>query len=168
MIPGLLTTNAFPGLTFLNPVAIATPPGETNRLFIVEKHGRIVVITNLAKPARTIFMDISARVSVVASGESADLNNEEGLVGIAFHPGYASNRLFYVFYTGPATNGGTGLHDILAQYQASASNPNQGDPNSEVRLIAQIDPASNHNGGQLQFGPDGYLYVGLGDGGTGN
>src|SRR5436190_5844476 len=88
---GFTTTNAFPGLNLNTPFAITTPPGETNRLFIVEKAGRIVVITNFANPTRTVFMDITDRVLSDA--------NEQGLLGLAFHPGYASNRTIYVFYT---------------------------------------------------------------------
>ena len=93
-------TNAFPGLTFTNPVGIASAPEETNRLFIVERKGRIVVITNLAAPNRAIFMDISSRVT---SATDTTVGGEEGLLGLAFHPGYATNGFFYVFYTGPAT-----------------------------------------------------------------
>jgi glucose/arabinose dehydrogenase len=160
---GYVPTNAFPSLVFSNPVCLVTPPGETNRLFIVEKHGRIVVITNLTAPTRTIFMDLSSRVSVVNTSESADLNNEEGMLSMTFDPGYATNRYFYVFYMGPATNGTSGLHDILSRFQTFASNPNQGDTNSETQLIVQYDRASNHNGGDTHFGPDGYFYVSVGD-----
>ena len=165
---GYVWSNAFPGLVFSNPVCLTTPPGETNRLFVVEKHGRIVVITNLASPTRTLFMDISARVTVGNVSESADVNGEQGLLGLAFHPGYISNRWFYVFYTGPATNGTSGLHDILSRFEISAGNTNQGDATSEVRLIAQYDQAVNHNAGDIHFGPDGYLYVPLGDEGGGD
>ena len=137
---GYLPTNAFPSLVFSNPVCITSPPGETNRLFVVEKHGRIVAITNLANPTRTIFMDLSSRVSVVNTSESADLNNEEGMLSMVFDPGYATNRYFYVFYMGPATNGTSGLHDILSRFQTSATDPDQGDANSETRLIVAIRP----------------------------
>src|SRR5712675_68143 len=106
---GYVPTNAFTSLAFSNPSCITSPPGETNRLFILEKHGRIIVITNLANPTRTIFMDLSGSVSVVNSSESGDFSGEEGLLGMAFHPEYATNRLFYLFYTGQATNGTTGL-----------------------------------------------------------
>src|SRR5215469_4990324 len=99
---GYVPTNAFPALVFSNPMCIASAPGETNRLFIVEKHGRIVVITNLMVPTRTIFMDISSRVSVGSSSESADVNSEEGMLSMAFDPGYVTNRYFYVFYMGQA------------------------------------------------------------------
>jgi glucose/arabinose dehydrogenase len=166
-----IPTNAFPSLVFSNPVCITPPPGETNRLFIVEKHGRIIVITNLANPTRTVFMDISGRVSVDTSSESGDVSGEEGLLGLAFHPGFSTNGYFYVFYTGQATNGsGTmQLHDILSRFQVSSTNANQGDTNSEIRFIAQYDLANNHNAGDLHFGADGYLYVSLGDeGGAGD
>ncbi|MBI4325934.1 MAG: PQQ-dependent sugar dehydrogenase [Chloroflexi bacterium] len=160
---GYTTERAFGTLTFANPVAIATPPGETNRLFVVEQGGRIAVITNLASPNRTVFLDISSRIS---GGVPSD---ERGLLGLAFHPAYASNRFFYVFYTGSATTAaGTGLHDKLARFQTSPSDPNLGQADSEQVLIAQFDQANNHNGGDLHFGPDGYLYVALGDEGGGN
>ena len=94
---GYLLTNAFPALTFTNPLCFASPPGETNRLFILERKGRIVVITNLAAPSRSIFMDISG---VVTNDADTSVGGEEGLLGMAFHPGYATNGFFYVFYTG--------------------------------------------------------------------
>src|SRR5260221_710027 len=71
---GYVPTNAFPSLVFSNPTCIVSPPGETNRLFILEKHGRIVVITNLAIPTRTIFMDLAGKVSVVTASESGDFS----------------------------------------------------------------------------------------------
>jgi glucose/arabinose dehydrogenase len=163
---GYIPTNAFPTLLFSNPVCIASPPGETNRLFILEKHGRIIVITNLAAPTRTIFMDVSARVTPVSAGESADAGNEQGLLGLAFHPDYTTNGYFYIFYSGSATNGTSGLHEILSRFKVLSSDINRGDPNSETQLIVQYDRASNHNGGDLHFGPDGYLYVSLGDEGN--
>ncbi len=165
---GYISTNAFPSITFTNPTCIVSPPGETNRLFVLEKHGRIVVITNLLAPTRTIFMDVSARVRVSNASESADISGEEGLLGMVFHPGYATNGFFYLFYTGNLTSSaGTGRHDVLSRFQVSSGNPNQGDPNSEVRFITQWDEANNHNAGDIHFGPDGYLYVSLGDEGGG-
>src|SRR5262245_43477327 len=158
---GFTSTTALGGLGFLNPTVIASPPGETNRLFIAEKTGRIVVITNLAAPTRTIFMDISSNV---ISAPEAIYYDENGLLGLAFHPGYATNGYFYVFYTGIATTpAGTGTNDILSRFRVSGSNANQGDVASEVRMIVQFDDDENHNGGDLHFGPEGYLYVGLGD-----
>jgi glucose/arabinose dehydrogenase len=166
---GYIPTNAFPGLVFTNPTCIVSPPGETNRLFIVEKKGRIVVITNLASPTRTIFMDISSSSSVISASDTT-VGGEEGLLGLAFHPGYAVNGFFYVFYTGTATTsaGSNTRHDILSRFQVSASNPNQGNAASEIRYLLQYDEANNHNAGDLHFGPDGYLYVALGDEGGSN
>lgn len=162
---GFMATNAFPGLVFTNPVCLTSPPGETNRLFIVEKRGRIVVITNLASPTKTLFLNITDRVSTPDG-----IASEEGLLGLAFHPGYQTNRFFYVFYTGTDNTGvgGNTTHDILSRFTASDTNPNQGLPASEVKLLRQRDEASNHNGGDLHFGPDGYLYVSLGDEGGAN
>jgi len=165
---GYIPTNAFTSLVFSNPTCITSPPGETNRLFILEKHGRIVVITNLANPTRTIFMDLSGKVRVGSHPENLDVNGEEGLLGLAFHPHYANptNRFFYIFYT--ATNG-TGRDDILARFQTTATNANVALTNSEIRYLVQFDQADNHNAGDLHFGADGYLYVALGDeGGRGD
>jgi uncharacterized repeat protein (TIGR03806 family) len=164
---GYTYTNAFPGLAFINPVGIAAPLGETNRLFVIEKRGRIVVITNLAAPTRAIFLDMTDRVSVGNTPNS--VSDEEGLLGIAFHPGYATNGYFFTFYTpNTTTPAGSGRHNMLARYQVSANNPNAADPASHVAFLQQPDSYSNHNGGDLHFGPDGYLYVSLGDEGSGD
>lgn len=113
-----ITQNAFPTLAFTNPVCITSPPGETNRLFIVEKKGRVIVITNLALPSRSIFMDISSSSQVISAGDTT-VGGEEGLLGMAFHPGYATNGYFYLFYTGTATTGaGSGRHDILSRFRS--------------------------------------------------
>lgn len=159
-----VVAEAFGTLSFPAPVALVTPAGETNRLFVLEQSGMISVVTNLANPNRTVFLDISARVMPPGTGAA-----EQGLLGLAFHPQYASNGFFYVFYTGTDnTTGISGRHDILSRFQVSTNNPNQADPNSEMKLIHQYDEASNHNGGDLHFGPDGYLYASLGDEGGGN
>ncbi|MFM1768991.1 MAG: hypothetical protein RJA22_1520 [Verrucomicrobiota bacterium] len=157
---GYTFSNAFGALSFVNPIALRTPPGETNRLFVVEQAGVIAVITNLAAPTRTVFLN---KTGTLLSG------GEEGLLGLAFHPGHATNRQFYIFYTVTATSAaGTGRHNRLSRLQASAANPDAADPATEVILFEQFDEASNHNGGDLHFGPDGYLYVSLGDEGGGN
>jgi uncharacterized repeat protein (TIGR03806 family) len=159
---GYATTNAYPNLTqtFRQPVAIAAPPQETNRLFVVEKTGRIFVLTPLPTPARSVFLDLSAKV--LAGGE-------QGLLALAFHPGYATNRYFYVFYTlQTQTAVANGRHDRLSRFQVSATNPNEALANSEQVILTQADDYENHNGGDLHFGPDGYLYLSLGDEGGQN
>lgn len=156
------TEAAFPGITFNQPLGFATPPNETDRLFVLEKPGRIQVITGLGgTPAKQLFLDLTGRV--VADGEG-------GVLGLAFHPNFANNRFFYVFYTTNATTGaGTGLHNRLSRFTALAAPATNADIlATEVPLISQYDEASNHNGGDLHFGPDNYLYVALGDEGGSN
>ena len=154
---------AFGALSFTDPITLATPPGERNRLFVLEQAGRIAVITNLASPNRTVFLDISSRIQGGGGGD------ERGLLGMAFHPGYATNGYFFVYYsTTTTTTAGTGLHEQLSRFQVSGSDPNQAAPESEVPLLVMYDEAPNHNGGDVQFGPDGLLYVSLGDEGDGN
>jgi len=122
----------------------------SGRLFVIEKVGRIRIIESdqlLEGP----FLDISDRVG--SNG------NEQGLLGLAFHPQFAENGRFFVNYTD--TNGNT----VIARFQVS-NDPNVADPASEVNLLGVDQPFPNHNGGVLTFGPDGYLYVGLGDGGA--
>lgn len=160
------TTRAFPNLSFTRPVALVTPPGENRRLFVVEKTGRIHVIPDVTAPSptRTVFLDLSARVAT-----STSANDERGLLALAFHPNFAANGQFYVWYTLNATTGaGSGLHNRLARFHAAAGNPNAADPNSEQPLFTQRDDAGNHNGGEILFGPDGYLYLSVGDEGGAN
>ena len=103
---GYSLSNAFGNLSFADPLAIVTPPGETNRIFVVEQSGRVAVITNLAAPNRTVFLDIASKVQRIDS--------EEGMLGLAFHPGYATNRYFFVYYTTSTnTAAGTGRHQQL-------------------------------------------------------
>lgn len=159
------TVRAFPSLSFAQPLALVSPPGDLHRLFVVEKGGRIWVIpdTTAAAPERVLFLDLSARV---ATGGG---NDERGLLALAFHPAYATNRQFYVWYTLNTTSpAGTGLHNRLARFLSSATDPHAADPASETPLLTQRDEAGNHNGGQLLFGPDGYLYLSLGDEGGAN
>lgn len=144
-------------LKFDQPVAIVSPPGETNRLFIVEKPGRISVIPDLAQPTRKVFLDLTDRVG--------DDDNEQGVLALAFHPDYARNRQFYIWWT---STEGNEREDRLSRFLVSAHDPNRADPASEQPLIAQTDDAPNHNGGELLFGPDGYLYLSLGDEGGAN
>src|SRR5689334_6654274 len=117
-VKGYATTNAFGNLTFADPVMTLTPPGETNRVFVVEQNGIVAVITNLAVPTRSVFLDIVARV---AGGNPTD---ERGLLGMAFHPGYATNGYFYAYYSTTATTavpGGTNAaHQRLSRFSVSS------------------------------------------------
>ncbi len=148
---------AFGSLRFDDPVALATPPGETNRLFVVEKTGRIQVIPDLGDPSKSVFLDLSNNLRS---------DGEAGVLGLAFHPDYSSNGYFFVFYC--PVEGSTNLHNRLSRFQVDPSDSSRALPNSETILISQQDQASNHNGGDIHFGPDGYLYVALGDEGGGN
>lgn len=134
-----------------SPVFLTHAGDDSGRMFVVEKTGTIAILRDGAR-APAPFLDIADLIT--SSG------SEQGLLGLAFHPGYAQNGRFFVYYT--AVNG----DNTLARYQVS-SNPDVADPASGQVLFAQPDFAPNHNGGMLAFGPDGYLYVGLGDGGGG-
>jgi glucose/arabinose dehydrogenase len=138
--------------SFDAPVYATGAPGEGTRLYVVEKAGRIAVVSNGHKLA-TPFLDISGQVG--SAGE------EQGLLSIAFAPDYASSGLLYVDYTDHSGN----IH--VDQLHRSATDPDVVDPGS-ARQVLSIDHHlyPNHNGGQLQFGPDGYLYIGVGDGGS--
>ena len=151
--------DAFPGLSFRfateRIVSLAVPQGRTNELFVTSQFGRIFVITNLLAPTKTVFLDLS---SVTAS------EAECGLTGLAFHPRYAENRLFYVFYT--RTNRADGrMYDTVSRFETDPENPWRALRSSEQVLISQRDSNPTHQGGDLLFDADGYLYVSLGDGG---
>ncbi len=134
-----------------SPVDITGAGDGTNRLFIVEQGGRIRIHNGTILLA-TPFLDIS---TIISAG------GERGLLSVAFHPDYETNRYFFVYYTN--TSG-----DItIARYQAQAGNPDLADAASGVVLLTIPKPFANHNGGDLNFGPDGYLYFGTGDGGSG-
>ncbi|MCI0447606.1 PQQ-dependent sugar dehydrogenase, partial [bacterium] len=133
-----------------SPVAITTPPDGTNRLFITEQPG---VISFWNGSSLIEFMDIQNIVN---------FGGEQGLLSTAFHPDYANNGYFYVYFT---NNNGDNEVD---RFSVMSGDPNQGDPSSRVIILNIPHPVEdNHNGGQLQFGPDGYLYIGTGDGGSG-
>ncbi|MBI2928585.1 MAG: PQQ-dependent sugar dehydrogenase [Verrucomicrobia bacterium] len=156
---GYLVTNAFPGLTFSEPVAVATPPGETNRLFVVERAGRILVLTNLAQPNLSVFLDLT-------ESTYSDYR-EAGLLGLAFHPGFATNGFLFTYRTRliAAETTTPAMHDCLSRFQVALDDPNRAAPESELPLIQHYDMSGEHNAGDVHFGPDGYLYVGFGDAG---
>ena len=153
---------ALPELRFEKPVAIATEPGQTNRLYVIERVGRIIVITNLAAPTKTVFLDITNKV-VSNWNEYV-----EGLASMAFHPGYSSNGYFFVTYTlRTTTSQGTGNHNRVSRFERATNDLFHSDPASELPLITQRDEGDGHNLNDLHFGPDGYLYIAGGDEGDG-
>jgi glucose/arabinose dehydrogenase len=148
---GALTLRLQPVASGLsNPVHLSAPAGDS-RLFIVEQVGRIRIVQN-GQLLPTPFLDISSKVR---SG------GEQGLLSVAFHPQYATNGFFFVNYTDRTTSPG----DARVERYSVTSDPNRADPNSAKLIIAIPDEASNHNGGQVLFGPDGMLYIPMGDGG---
>lgn len=144
----------FPNLSFSHPVGLYSAEDGTDRLFVVEQEGRIQVFGNNPNVSVTeVFLDI--RDLVLFGGE-------QGLLGLAFHPNFAQNRYFYVDYVAPNPR-----RTVIARYSVSPTNPDMTDMNSELVLLEVAQPFENHNGGQIAFGPDGYLYIALGDGGSG-
>ncbi|MFD1140424.1 PQQ-dependent sugar dehydrogenase [Larkinella insperata] len=145
--------NAFPSLTFKQPVELTHANDGTNRLFLIEQEGKIRVFENNAatKTAET-YLDI---VTKVASG------GEMGLLGLAFHPDFKQNGYFYVNYTKNNPR-----ETVISRFKASPTS-NRVDPGTETILLKFAQPYSNHNGGKVAFGPDGFLYIATGDGGSG-
>ena len=145
---------AFPNLIFDRPVDFQSD--TAGRLYVVEQAGMIRIFEN-RKDEKTslIFLDIRSRV---------DYNEgEQGLLGLAFHPDFKKNGYFYVNYTAPDP-----LRTVISRFQVNAKNPREAVPGSEVIILEFVQPYSNHNGGQIAFGPDGFLYIATGDGGSAN
>jgi len=144
-------------------VLVTSPPGDS-RLFVVERYGRIRVIENDIL-LEDVFLDLSADVDGPVYTDDGEL----GLLGLAFHPQYATNGVFFISYS--ARNPGDPVNeqrDVVARCRVSATDPDRADVSSCVDVLSIPDLAANHNGGMIEFGADGYLYVGTGDGGTGN
>src|SRR2546428_1302280 len=131
-----------------SPVGVTHAGDGSRRLFILEQAGRILIHDG-SRVLPSAFLDVSALVSCC---------DERGLLGLAFHPDYVANGLFYVDYTNTAGD------TVIARYHVSAD-ANVADPSSAQILLTIPQPFANHNGGQLAFGPDGFLYIGMGDGG---
>jgi glucose/arabinose dehydrogenase len=140
------------------PLELAHANDGSGRLYVLEQAGRVRLIRN-GHLVRTPFLDITARV---LSG------GEEGLLGIAFHPSYAANGRFYVYYTRPRPGDAGGDEIVIERFLRSAANPDVADPASgSILLVIEHPQFGNHQSGKLAFGPDGYLYASVGDGGGG-
>ena len=140
------------------PLLVTNAGDGSGRLFVVEQGGLIKVVED-GQVLETPFLDVSALLNrdVFSGGFT-----ERGLLGLAFDPDYETNGRFYIDYTDVSGN------TMVAQYRVSADDPNVADPDSAVTVLTQEQPYANHNGGHLDFGPDGYLYIALGDGGGGS
>lgn len=138
------------GLNF--PIFLTAPPGDMARLFVVEKEGLIKIVDKGTRALIGTFLDISALVSK---------GGEQGLLGLAFDPLYVTNRRFYVSYTD------TGGNSVIARYLVSTGNTNAAVSTADRIILTVAQPFANHNGGMIAFGPDGMLYIGFGDGGSG-
>jgi glucose/arabinose dehydrogenase len=144
---------AFPNLQFQQPVELTSADDGSNRIFLIEQEGRIRVFKNENGVQEAgVFLDIESRVK---SG------GEMGLLGVAFHPNYRQNGFFYVNYTA-----GNPLETRISRFQTTSGSPDKADPATELILLRYDQPFSNHNGGKVAFGNDGYLYISAGDGGS--
>lgn len=153
LFQGVKLAPAFPALSFERPVDFQHAGDSSGRLFVVEQQGLIYTFSNQpTTDQKSIFLDIRSRVE--------DSDNEEGLLGLAFHPAFAENGYFFVNYTASDP-------DVtrISRFQVDSADANQALASSEKVMLELAQPAGNHNGGQLAFGPEGYLYIGTGDGG---
>lgn len=152
--PGDLTLTALP-FSVSTPLAVRHAGDGSNRLFIVERAGTILIYEPGTGLLGSPFLDITTEVDTFFEG---------GFLGLAFHPDFADNGYFYVSYTREGT-GGFSLVSVIERYEVSAGDPNDADEASAEEIFTLGQPAGNHNGGDIHFGPDGFLYFGLGDGG---
>jgi uncharacterized repeat protein (TIGR03806 family) len=155
--------DAFPGVTFSRALYAVQPPDGTPRMFVVEQDGRVRIVDYPAPSPPAVanertFLDISAAISRVG--------NEEGLLGLAFHPDFATNGKFYVHYSAKYSKAAD-RRNVLSEWTVSAADPDRANAQSERIVLTTPEPFENHNGGWIAFGPDGKLYVALGDGGSG-
>jgi len=153
-VQGIRLERVFPKLDFQRLTNLAQPDDGQSHIFVTEQPGQIHVFPIDPETTDTeVFLDIRDRVS--------ESGNEEGLLGLAFDTKYSANGHFYVYYSASSPR-----RSVLSRFSVSQSDPNIADPSSETIILEIPQPYKNHNGGQIAFGPDGYLYIGLGDGGS--
>tara|TARA_Y100001968_G_scaffold29166_1_gene22569 strand:- start:818 stop:1978 length:1161 start_codon:yes stop_codon:yes gene_type:complete len=155
---GVSIESAFPNLRIARPIVITHAGDGSNRIFVASQLGSIHVFEkNSEVEEAAVFFDHEEQVTY------KDKENEEGLLGFAMHPNYKENGEFFLFYTTSDAE----HTSVVSRFRVSKDDPNKADPNYEEELIRIPQPFWNHNGGTLAFGPDGYLYIALGDGGKG-
>jgi glucose/arabinose dehydrogenase len=148
--------DAFPGLRIDRPLWLSEVPDGSGRFLIVEQAGRVL----LARPGSA---DRDTKVFLSIVDRNPFVENEEGLLGLALHPGFPTNGLLYVYYSQQRPR-----RSVISEFKVTTADPNKADLASERVLLEIPQPYWNHNGGQISFGPDGMLYIGSGDGGAGN
>lgn len=155
-LPSMALAPAFPALPLDRPVWLTEVPDGSGRVVIVEQRGKATILArNSDGAAATEFLNIEKR--------QPQVDNEEGFLSLAFHPQFKTNGLFYIYY-----NQQRPRRSVISEFKVSATDPNQADLASERVLLTVPQPYGNHKGGQVSFGPDGFLYIGLGDGGAAN
>jgi quinoprotein glucose dehydrogenase len=155
-LPEIQTQVVYPNVKLTRPIWMSEANDGSHRMFLVQQDGKILILPKDPNSAETkTFLDISDRKPFQ--------KNEEGLLGFQFHPNYKSNGKFYVYYSQQDPK-----RSVISEFTVSKNNPDEADKSSERILLQIPEPNWNHNGGELLFGRDGFLYIGLGDGGGGN
>lgn len=157
---------------FVSPVGLVVPQDGTGRRFVVDQVGQIWILGRDGRRLATPFLDVAERMPEIGIDFGNGLVfDERGLLGLAFHPDFADNGRCYVFYTVPKAEGDPQEFDSrnrISEFRVLRDDANRADTDSERVLLEILKPQFNHNGGQMAFGPDGYLYIGVGDGGAAN
>lgn len=154
---------------FVSPIGVVAAPDNTGRLFVIDQAGKIWILDSTGNKLPSPFMDVTSMIVTLNPGY-----DERGLLGFAFHPQFATNRRFYIYYQLPPRAGGptptTNWNNLsrISEFQASATIANAADMTTEKIILEMDDPQSNHNGGTIAFGSDGNLYIAIGDGGAAN
>ena len=152
---------------FVSPLGVVAAPDKSGRLFVIDQVGKIWIIDDAGNKLTTPFIDVTSMMVPLMPNF-----DERGLLGLAFHPEYKANGRFFIYYQLPPRDGGpeTGVAwnnlSRISEFKVSASNPDVADMSSEKVVLEWDDPQFNHNGGTIAFGPDGYLYIAIGDGGA--
>jgi glucose/arabinose dehydrogenase len=153
----------------VSPIGLVAVPDNSKRLAVIDQVGKVWLVDKKDQKLPVPFIDVSNKIVSLTPAY-----DERGLIGLAFHPNFKNNGRFYIYYQLPPRPGGpqTGVSwnnlSRISEFKVSASNPNIADMNSEKILLELDDPQSNHNGGTMEFGKEGYLYIAIGDGGAAN